>query len=210
MLTILVSNIKGGVGKTTISTHLAAAFANAGHYTILAEMDKQKSALGWLKRRPETAAPIRGEDWTKSLEKVPEGPGRLVIDVPAAMKPKDVEELVRIADMVVLPLLPGAFDEAATERFLKKLDELKSIRKNKVPVAIVGNRLRPRTKAADRLDIFLSGVGHQVVARLRDSQLYPDLASEGLSLFDLKTKRVGEAKADWEPLLRFLEGREQS
>ena len=206
MLTILVSNIKGGVGKTTISTHLAAAFANAGHLTILAEMDKQKSALGWLKRRPAAVAPIRGEDWTKSLEKVPEGVGRLVIDVPAAMKPKDVEDLVRIADMVVLPLLPGAFDEAATERFLRKLDELKSIRKNKVPVAIVGNRLRPRTKAADRLDLFLSGVGHQVVARLRDSQLYPDLASEGLSLFDLKTKRAGQAKSDWDPLLRFIEG----
>jgi len=210
MLTILVSNIKGGVGKTTISTHLAAAFANAGHHTILAEMDKQKSALGWLRQRPVAATPIHGEDWTKSLGKVPEGPGRLVIDVPAAMKPKDVEELVRIADMVVLPLLPGAFDEAATERFLRKLDELKSIRKNKVPVAIIGNRLRPRTKAADRLDLFLSGVGHQVVARLRDSQLYPDLASEGLSLFDLKTKRVVEAKADWEPLLRFIEGNGRS
>jgi chromosome partitioning protein len=206
MLTILVSNIKGGVGKTTISTHLAAAFANAGHQTILAEMDKQKSALGWLKQRPATAALIKGEDWTKSLGKVPDSPGRFVIDVPAAMKPRDVEELVRIADIVVLPLLPGAFDEAATERFLKKLDELKSIRKNKVPVAIVGNRLRPRTKAADRLDLFLSGVGHQVITRLRDSQLYPDLASEGLSLFDLKTKRAGETKTDWEPLLRFFDG----
>ncbi len=205
MLTVLVSNIKGGVGKTTISTHLAAAFAASGHHTILAEMDKQKSALGWLKRRPETAAPIVAEDWTKSLGDVPAKPGRLVIDVPAAMRPKEVEELVRMADVVVLPLLPGAFDEAATARFLKKLDELKSIRKNKVPVAVVGNRLRPRTKAADRLDLFLSDVGHQVAARLRDSQLYPDLASEGLSLFDIKTKRVADAKADWAPLLAFIE-----
>ncbi|MQP66124.1 AAA family ATPase [Niveispirillum sp. SYP-B3756] len=205
MLTVLVSNIKGGVGKTTISTHLAAAFATSGHHTILAEMDKQKSALGWLKRRPGTAAPIVGEDWTKELGEVPAKPGRLVIDVPAAMRPKEVEELVRIADLVVLPLLPGAFDEAATARFLKKLDELKSIRKNKVPVAVVGNRLRPRTKAADRLDLFLSDIGHQVATRLRDSQLYPDLASEGLSLFDIKTKRVADAKADWGPLLAFIE-----
>lgn len=205
MLTVLVSNIKGGVGKTTISTHLAAAFATAGHRTILAEMDRQKSASGWLKRRPEKAAPIEGLDWTKQVGDVPDGPGRLVIDVPAAMKPKDVEDLVKLADLVVLPLLPGAFDEAATERYLKRLDELKSIRKNKVPVAIIGNRLRPRTKAADRLDQFLEGVGHQVVTRLRDSQLYPDLAAEGLALFDLTSKRALDIKADWVPLLSFID-----
>lgn len=111
---------------------------------------------------------------------------------------------MRRADLVVLPVLPGAFDEAATERFLAKLEELKAIRKNRVPVAIVGNRLRPRTKAAERLDAFLSGAGHTVVTRLRDSQLYPDLAAAGLSLFDLKTRKAGELKADWAPLLDYV------
>lgn len=204
MRTVLVSNIKGGVGKTTIATHLAASFATGGHKTVLADVDRQRSSLGWLKSRPEVAAPIQGLDWVKEIGKAPSGTGRLVIDAPAAMRPKDVEELVRLADVVVLPVLPGAFDEAATARFLEKLEEVKAIAKAKVPVAIVGNRLRARTKAADRLDAFLEQVGHQVVARLRDSQLYPDLAAEGLTLFDQKAKRAADLKADWEPLLTFV------
>lgn len=204
MRTVLVSNIKGGVGKTTIATHLAASFATGGHKTVLADVDRQRSSLGWLKSRPEMAAPIQGLDWVKEIGKPPSGTGRLVIDAPAAMRPKDVEELVRLADVVVLPVLPGAFDEAATARFLDKLEEVKAIAKAKVPVAIVGNRLRARTKAADRLDAFLEGAGHQVVARLRDSQLYPDLAAEGLTLFDQKAKRAADLKADWEPLLTFV------
>lgn len=204
MFSVLVSNIKGGVGKTTIATHLAAAFATAGQRTVLAEVDRQKSSLGWLARRPPAAAGIQGLDWTKDIGDIPKGVERLVIDAPAAMRQKDVEDLLREADMVVLPVLPGAFDEAATERFLKKLDELKAIRKNRIPVAVVGNRLRPRTKAADRLDDFLSGVGHRVVTRLRDSQLYPDLAAQGLTLFDLTTKRAAEVRADWAPLLAFM------
>lgn len=204
MLSILVSNIKGGVGKTTIATHLAAAFAAEGHRTVLAEVDRQRSALGWLERRPKSAPPILGLDWTKAIGELPKGVDRLVIDAPAAMKQKDVEDLVREADVVVLPVLPGTFDEQATERFLRKLDELKTIRKNKTPVAVVGNRLRPRTKAAERLDLFLAGVGHTVVTRLRDSQMYTEAAAQGLSLFDAKGRRAAELKADWAPLLDYI------
>lgn len=205
MIAILVANIKGGCGKTTIATHLAAAYAKAGFATALADVDRQKSSLGWLDRRPATAAAIQGQDWGKDILSPPKGTARLVIDAPAALKTKQIEDLVKMADMVVLPVLPGVFDEQATRRFLDKLEELKPIAKNKKQVAVVGNRLRARTKAADRLDNFLSGVGHSVAARLRDSQIYPDAAAMGLSLFDIPGKRAGEHRADWEPLLAYID-----
>lgn len=205
MRTILVANIKGGCGKTTIATHLAAAYAKAGHPTALADVDRQRSSLGWLERRPASAAPLFGLDWAKDVGDAPKGTRCLIIDAPAALKTKQIEDLVRMADVIVLPVLPSAFDEQATRRFLGKLDELKSIAKNRKGVAVVGNRLRPRTKAADRLDQFLGGVGHRVVTRLRDSQIYADAAASGLSLFDLTGKRAAEHRADWDPLMAYLE-----
>ena len=51
MLRVLVTNIKGGCGKTTIATNLAAAFAAGGFATGLAEVDRQRSSLSWLKLR---------------------------------------------------------------------------------------------------------------------------------------------------------------
>lgn len=206
MLTILVANIKGGCGKTTLATHLAAASAVAGLSTVLADVDRQHSSLGWLERRPETAPRVVGVDWAKDVTDIPRGYRRLVIDAPAALKTKQIEDLVKMADLVVLPVLPGAFDEQATQRFLSKLDELKSIAKHKKAVAVVGNRMRARTKAADRLDQFLGGIGHQVVARLRDSQIYADAASTGLSLFDMPGKRAAEHRNDWAPLLGCIDG----
>jgi chromosome partitioning protein len=205
MLSILVANIKGGVGKTTVATHLAAAFAATGRQTVLADVDRQKSSLGWLARRPVTATVIAALDWTKEIGSVPKGTEVLIIDAPAALKAKDVEQLVAEADVVVLPLLPGAFDEQATERFLKKLEELKPIRKSRKAVAVVGNRVRARTRAADRLDTFLGTVGHRVVTRLRDSQAYPDAAAAGLTLFDQKAKRLADLRQDWAPLIAFIE-----
>lgn len=206
MFAILVANIKGGCGKTTIATHLAAAYARAGHATVLADVDRQRSSIAWLERRPERAAAIHGLDWAKDFTDVPRGTQRLVIDAPAALKTKQIEELVKLADMVVLPVLPSAFDELATRRFLDKLEELKSIAKNRKSVAVVGNRMRLRTKAADRLDDFLDGVGHKVVTRLRDCQLYADAAAAGLTLFDLPGKRAAEHRADWDPLIAHIHG----
>jgi len=206
MLTVLVANTKGGCGKTTIATHLASAFAAGGLATALADVDRQRSSLGWLDRRPAEAAPIRGVDWAKDIGDPPKKTARLVIDAPAAMKIRQVEDLIRMADVIVLPVLPSAFDEAATAKFLGRIEELKPIRKSKTQVAVVGNRLRPRTRAAARLDVFLAGLGHDVAARLRDSALYTDMADQGLSLFDLSAKRAREVRADWTPLIRVIEG----
>ena len=205
MLSVLVANTKGGCGKTTIATHLAAAFAAAGHRTILADVDRQRSAFRWVKQRPAVAATIDALDWVKDIGKPPNGADRLVIDAPAAMRPKQTEALVRQADVIVLPVLPSVFDQAATSGFLKRLDDLKRIRKQRTAVAVVANRLRPRTRAAERLDRFLADVGHRVIARLRDSALYADTAATGLSLFDLNGRRVEAPRADWAPLLAFIE-----
>ncbi|HYD31348.1 MAG TPA: ParA family protein [Azospirillaceae bacterium] len=205
MKSILVANIKGGCGKTTIATHLAAAYAGQGHVTALADVDRQRSSIGWVDRRPITAAALVGLDWSKDFAVPPRGLDRLVIDAPAALKTKQIEELVRMADVIVLPVLPSTFDEEATQRFLRKLDELKPIARNKKQVAVVGNRLKPRTRSADRLDHFLGQVGHAVVTRLRDSQIYPEVAASGLTLFDIKGSRVTSCRADWKPLLDYLE-----
>jgi chromosome partitioning protein len=205
MLTILVATTKGGCGKTTTATHLAAALAVAGHQVALADADRQRSSLGWLERRPATMPAIEAIDWSRSLGKPPKV-DYLVVDAPAGLRAKEVKELVQFADAIVVPVLPSAFDEAATERFLERLEELRPIAKRRKPVAIVGNRIRPGTRAAERLDAFLASIGHPVVTRLRDSQAYVEAAACGLSLFDRQNQRAMLLREEWQPLLSFIDG----
>jgi chromosome partitioning protein len=206
MLTVLVGNIKGGCGKTTLATHIAAAFAARGLATAIGDCDRQRSSLNWLRRRSETLPAIGGLDWVKDVGSPPKGLERLVIDAPAAMHHKDVEELIGISDVVVVPVLPGAFDEDATAHFLERLAKVKAVRKNKRVVAVVGNRLRPGTRASDHLDGFFGGLGFPVVARLRDSQIYPAAAAAGSTVLELGDKRARAYAAEWTPLLTTIDG----
>jgi chromosome partitioning protein len=136
---------------------------------------------------------------------VPKKTEMLVVDCVAAMKRKLVADVVKSAEVIVVPVLPGAFDEDGTRRFVDQLEALKPIRKNKRAVAFVANRVKPRTRAYDRLVSFLDDLGFPTVATLRDSQLYARGAAEGVSLFEIADRRAAEHRADWLPLIEFLD-----
>ena len=56
LLKIVVLNSKGGCGKTTLSTNLAAYYAARGYYTALLDTDPQGSSLRWLRTGRTTSA----------------------------------------------------------------------------------------------------------------------------------------------------------
>jgi chromosome partitioning protein len=206
VLSVLVTHTKGGCGKTTIATNLASAFAAGGLRTALADVDRQRSALGWLAARGAEAAPVEALDWRKGAGEVPGGIQRLVIDAPAGLRLGHVDALLREVDIVVLPVLPSIFDERSTARLVARLVELKPVRKGRKGLALVANRVRPRTRASQRLDRFLAGLGPPLAARLADRAIYGELALHGLGIFDVDGAAARPARAEWASLLRTLEG----
>lgn len=205
MLSILVANSKGGCGKTTIATNLASAYAWGGFKVALADADPQRSSLTWCKRRPDKFAPITGLDWGKRIGAVPKGTQRLVIDAPAALDVDHFKALLKMADAVILPVLPSTFDREATKRFVARIEDVKPIRKDRKPLGIVANMVRPRTKAEARLKAFLDDIGYPPVTVLRYRTLYNDAAELGAGVFDRGDKSARLLQDDWTPLITFVE-----
>jgi len=56
MIRIVVINVKGGCGKSTISTNLASLYASRGFQTALYDYDEQSSSMRWLEARPADCA----------------------------------------------------------------------------------------------------------------------------------------------------------
>lgn len=204
--TILVANRKGGCGKTTVAVTLAAALAGRGEAVGLADADPQKSALRWLKRRPDGAAPVRKLNWTspKSLGEVPKGLDWVIIDAPGSLDSAEAQELVAEARAVLVPVQPSFFDSDSTRRFLRDLQEIKRVRKGKVGIDVIANRVRPRARANAALDAFLAGIGQPPLAQIGERAAYGDLAAEGLSVFDRPQAAFRPLQAQWAPVLDGL------
>ena len=54
---VALLNQKGGVGKTTLATHIAGELAMRGLHVILLDADPQGSSLDWTQRRSQQGLP---------------------------------------------------------------------------------------------------------------------------------------------------------
>lgn len=206
MRTVLVANRKGGCGKTVVAITLAAALAGRGLRVALADADAQKSALRWLRLRPDAAAPIRAVDWSsaKDLGDAPKKADWLVIDAPGALWGARAERLVAEAEAVIAPVLPSWFDADSTRRFLRQIEDVKRVRKGKVGVHLLANRVRARGRATAKLEAFFAAIGQEPLAWISERAVYGDLAERGLAVFDRPQKAFAPLRAQWQPVLAAL------
>ena len=205
MKSILIANPKGGSGKSTLATNLAGYFARCGHRVMLGDTDRQQSAREWLGIRSDTLPLIRTWDVGKDLPaRPPKDTTHVVLDSPAGLHGKPLERMLKQVSRVIVPVQPSLFDILATRHFLDTLLEEKAVRKERAFVAVVGMRVDPRTRAAGELDRFLSSYDLPALACLRDTQLYVQLAANGMTLFDLSPARAEKDVAQWQPIIDWV------
>ncbi len=204
MPVIVVANPKGGVGKSTLSTNAAGYFASRGHAVMLGDVDRQQSARTWLGLRPASVAPISAWEVSRDhVVKPPKGTTHVVLDTPAGLQGKKLDEVLKVAHKVLVPLQPSIFDIHATHDFLQALAAHE--RAGKFQVGVVGMRARDGSISQGQLQSFLSSAGAPVLGFLRDTQNYVHLAARGLTLWDVGRSRVERDLEQWQPIARWLD-----
>lgn len=203
MRAVLVANPKGGAGKTTLSTNLAGAFANQGKSVTLCDLDRQQSALRWMAFRDPALPPVTGYfGGGQIVLNLPQEADWVVLDAPAGLQGYKLNDYLRVVDKVVVPLVPSIFDMAATEDFLNSIRN--DMRGRRDRIGVVAMRVDPRTKAAGMLEEYMRHFDIPILAYLRNTQNYVNVATQGMTVFDPPKARHRKDVEQWGPLLEWL------
>lgn len=205
---IMVMNAKGGCGKSTLATNLASYYADAGYGVALADYDPQRSSLDWLERRPDSRPEIVGVvGYEDGLKHVPRSLDMVIIDAPARSHGAELTNLVRVAETIVVPVLPSTIDMQASDRFIKELQSVGKIERKQAKIGVVANRVREYTLIFEELDEYLTRLRVPYVATLREAQNYVRAYTRGLGIYELPEYL---AWPDWEqcdPLIEWIDSK---
>jgi chromosome partitioning protein len=212
MQKVVILNPKGGAGKTTIATNLAACFAQRGHRPALLDLDPQGSSVRWLQRRPTDAAPIHGiigfervPAVTRTWQlRVPSECSPLIVDTPAAMDSHSMPEVTRGAAAILVPVMPSEIDIHASAKCIADLLLVAKIRRSEGRLGVIANRVRAHTRVSRSLYRFLGSLDIPILATLSDSQSYVRSAEEGIGVMEMPHRHAGLDVEAWEGLLAWL------
>jgi chromosome partitioning protein len=202
---VMVMNSKGGSGKSTLATNIATYFASEGAKVTIADYDPQSSSLDWLSMRPEDLPRINGVPaFDEGIRNVPRDTEVLVIDAPARTHGSEMNELVRRAETIVIPVMPSPIDMKASLRFMEELLELGKVQRQQARLGMVANRVRENTLLFEELDQYLDKLKVPYLGQLRQSTNYLRAYQRGMGIFELPEYLAGPDWEQWKPITKWL------
>ena len=202
---VMVMNPKGGCGKSTIATNVAGYFASEGAKVALADYDPQRSSLDWLEMRPaDTPAILAVDAVNEGLRGVPRDTEVLVIDAPARTHGSEMNELVRRAETILVPVMPSPIDMKACAHFMTELLELGKVQREQARLGLIANRVRENTLVFDELDTYLGKLKIPYLSALRQSTNYLRAFQRGMSIFELPEYLARPDWEQWAPITKWL------
>lgn len=118
MKTIAVISQKGGAGKTTLAVHLAVAATTRGFSTALVDLDPQASARRWGDKRTAPEPEVIGDHAARlpQLAQAAQANGADLLVIDTAPNADQASLIAaRLADLILIPCRPAAFDLDAIE-----------------------------------------------------------------------------------------------
>jgi chromosome partitioning protein len=199
---IAITNLKGGVGKTTITTNLAVSFAHRGKRVCIVDSDLgQKSSMEWAGNRNESMPhiPVYGamaKQLNKEVAKLNEENDIVFIDGTPQLS-ELAERTVLASDILIIPISPSIYDLRAFESFFEKVEQINQVREEQglkmVKTYVIVNRIAEKTNLGREILEALKDYAVTVFdTKLANRIAYAETATGGLGVAEWKDKKAKE------------------
>jgi chromosome partitioning protein len=149
-LIIGITNLKGGVGKSTLPQNLAVCLAHTGYKVAIADADTNQNSQSWYGARDEKLPSLavvglsESEALTKSIEHLHKDYEIILID--GTPNPsKMTTRIILSSDLLLIPVRPGAQDYRTLQEFMSRYEEAKAFRES-IPAYFVMNEFSTQKK----------------------------------------------------------------
>ncbi len=211
---LLIGGEKGGTGKTTIATNLAALRAVAGFDVLLVDTDPQGSASYWAATRDEATVIPRvasiqkfGKGLVGELRDLANRYQDLIIDA-GGRDSVELRGALVAADKVVIPLQASQFDVWTLERMAELVDQAEGLNPQ-LEAFVVINRASTNPVVGETNDAreYLKDFEHisLLKAVVRDRIAYRRAAAEGMAVNEMP-RRDSKATAEMQLLYKEVFG----
>lgn len=187
---ISVLNQKGGVGKTTLSIHIASTLALAGKSVLLIDADVQRSALDWAASREAdpifSVVGISTNTIHKEVKLLEDKYGFIVIDGPPRIY--DVaKSTIAASDFIIVPVQPSPYDVWSAKEVVDLINEVKSTLSGykKIRAAFVINRKIPKTIIGRDVEEAMEQYNFPILkTNIYQRVIYAETAARGTSAIE--------------------------
>ena len=192
---LVVSNIKGGTGKTTVAIQLAAFLSDYGR-VLLVDSDPQKSLVKWNGASDgQLPVPVFSNSETnvhREIHKLLPDYDFVIVDTPpSALALSEVtRSALLVANFAIVPITPSILDVWEAIGILDLIQELNETRLiNSVQPMIhriLINKVKPRTNlAADVNDLLNAENLSTFTGTIGEREIYKKAAAAGLTVFQM-------------------------
>lgn len=191
-----ITNLKGGVGKTTISQNLAVCFANMGFKTCIVDTDTNQNSLAWCGVRDESLANITvvGATDPKAVGKTVDNMHRdyevVIIDGTPSLS-EMTTRIILSCDLLLIPILPSAHDFRAMAPFFERYEQAKEFRPD-IPAYFLINQFSHTGNIYKGMRDAIGGFGLEVLtSNINKRAVYVETALDGRGVYestDIKAK----------------------
>ena len=135
---------------------------------------------------------------------VPPNVCELIIDAPAGASGLLLQELLRKAEALLIPVQPSSIDIHATANFLRDLLLAGKVRARNIRVGVVANRVRRSSAVYQPLERFLASLDLPFLTRLSDSEVFVQAAESGTGIFEMDPEFSAAERAQFLPIVEWL------
>jgi len=203
---LVCGGIKGGVGKSTIATNMTVMRANQGMDVLLVDADDQGTASDFTAVRNETlveqgagytSIKLYGAAVRSEVLRMAKKYDDVVIDV-GGRDTAGQRAALSMANVYVIPFLPGSFDVWTLESVGKLVEEARAFNENLQAVCIINRADAKGSDNSDAAAIAKDTPGLEFVdAPLGNRKAFRSAASNGLAVTEFKpsdSKAIAEIK----------------